>query len=286
MPDRSVPVAVVGTLNLDLVVTVDRRPQVGETVMGRGLTERPGGKGANQARATGAGGAMVGVVGDDDAGRLMTRALADAGVDVTHVTTSPTVSGRAIVEVDAAGDNRIVVIAGANHDLSADQVVAALDALDPQVVLTQLESPLEVTEAVAGWSRGHGRRFILNPSPAVELDPQLLASADPLVVNAGEARFYAGAGSEDPVVLVNRLLERATSVVMTLGGDGTVVAADGRIERIETQKVDVVDTTGAGDHFVGVLATLLAEGQGLVQAATAATRAATELVATPLSARF
>lgn len=294
MSDTRSQVAVVGTLNLDLVVRVQRRPEVGETVLGTDLSERSGGKGANQARAVAeAAGvpdavAMVGVVGDDAAGKQMLDDQRAAGVDTTHIRTADGVSGRAIVEVDADGDNSIVVIAGANDLLTPDGVREALDEVRPAVVLTQLESPRPVTAAVAQWVTADGAaRFVLNPSPAVRLDADILAAADPLVVNEGEGKFYAAqsldaeseSSSEDtPEQLIRRLARRSRSVVMTLGPRGVLVAIGDEVRAVEVEQVAAVDTTGAGDHFVGVLAARLAQGVELGDASAEAAASATRYV--------
>ncbi|GAA1482123.1 ribokinase [Gordonia sinesedis] len=289
----SASVAVVGTLNMDLIVTVDRRPEVGETVLGRSLTERPGGKGANQALAAAGQVAtvLIGAVGDDDAGRRMRDAQRAGGVNTDHVVVHDGVSGRAVIEVDASGDNRIIVISGANAELSPAETTSALDATDPAIVLTQLESPRTVTEAAATWARRHGRRFALNPSPAVALDADLLACADPLIVNEGEARFYAGQGDsetgradpergtgDDAAAIAETLLDRSRSAVITLGGAGVVVATADGITSIAVDRVDAAETTGAGDHFAGILVARLAAGDDLPTAARLAAAAATAYI--------
>lgn len=278
-------VAVVGTLNLDLVVRVARRPDVGETVLGRSLTERPGGKGANQAAAAARGAEtwLVGAVGDDPAGDTMLAAQRQAGVRTERVLRVDDVSGTAIIEVDDSGDNRIIVISGANAHLDPAAVRTALDDISPAVVLTQLESPREVTEATATWCLDHGRRFILNPSPVAELPSHILASADPIVVNETEAHYY-GDGAETLAGVVESLRRRSRSVVVTLGGEPTLVADPTGRSSVPVSPVSGVETTGAGDHFAGVLAARLAVGASLHDAAIVASTAATEYI-TARSAR-
>ncbi|MEE3852043.1 ribokinase [Gordonia sp. LSe1-13] len=281
MDTSSVDVAVVGTLNMDVIVQVTRMPEVGETVLGQSVSERPGGKGANQALAAAglASTMLVGVVGRDDAGDRLLAVQDAGGVDTVYVSRVDEASGQAIIEVDDAGDNRIVVLVGANANLSTAHVEHALDAALPRVVLTQLESPSEVTAAVAAWCSRRSRRLLLNPSPVAELPGAVLAAADPLVVNEHEARFYASDDTDDPVAVAHALLEVATSAVITLGADGVVVAADGAVARIDVARVRAVDTTGAGDVFAGVLAAHLAHDSGLVEAAEQAAAAATAHVA-------
>lgn len=275
-------VAVVGSLNLDLTVVVARAPEEGETVLGRHLRTYPGGKGANQAVGSArlAPTAIIGAVGGDHAARMLRRVQEKSGVDTTYLRSKPGPTGRAIIVVSDDGQNRIVVVPEANSLLEAADVTAALDALDPAVVLTQLELLPAVTWAAAQWARLHDRRFVLNPSPVTELDDHILAGADPLVLNEQEALYYAGlpAGTAfDDVVA--RLLERVRTVVITRGGEDVVVGTEDAIEHLRVPHVDVVDTTGAGDHFAGTLAALLGNGEDLFAAARQASADAARLVA-------
>ena len=274
-------VAVVGTLNLDLVVTLARRPAVGETVLGRSLTERPGGKGANQARAAAAvaSTALVGATGTDAAGDRMVSDLVDVGVDVTYVRRVSGTSGHAVIEVDDDGDNSIIVISGANSELTPDDVGAALDALHPAVVITQLESPTEVTAATAKWCHDNEIRFVLNPSPTAPVDSSILSEADPLIVNQIEAAYYADLSDDaEPADLARKLLTISRSVIITRGGDDVVVAGSESLDILDVPQVDVVDTTGAGDVFAGTLVAHLADGATLLDAARAANRASADHV--------
>jgi len=275
-------VAVVGSLNLDLTAYVSRAPEKGETVLGRHLATYPGGKGANQ--AVGAARlvptAIVGAVGRDHAADLLRGVQEKAGVDTTHLRTTRAPTGRAIVIVTDDGENRIIVIPEANSLLRARDVTAALDELDPVVVLTQLELLPAVTWAAAEWARSHHRRFVLNPSPVTDIDDYILAGADPLVLNEQEALLYAALPAEATFEdVVHRLLERVRSVVITRGGEDVVVGTEDAIEHLRVPHVDVVDTTGAGDHFAGTLAALLGSGRDLFTAAREASEAAARLVA-------
>ncbi|GHS84828.1 ribokinase [Actinomycetota bacterium] len=279
-------VAVVGSANLDIVVQSPHRPTAGETVLGTALTETPGGKGANQALASARVGptAFVGQVGSDAAGDLLRTALAGAGVDVTHVRAAGVPSGRAYVTVTPDGENSIVVLPLANATLDADRTVEALDAIGPAVVLTQLEIPPGAVEAAADWCVRHGARFVLNPSPVGPVAERVLAAADPLIVNRGEALAILGtsgadtADTADTADLATRLLGRARSVVVTAGPDGAVVATDGACTHIPGARVTVVDTTGAGDSFAGTLAAHLAAGRALDDAARLANAEAARVI--------
>jgi ribokinase len=270
-------IALVGSINLDIVVGVDRHPAPGETVLGDDRQELPGGKGANQAVAAarlGADVAFVGRVGDDDAGRRLRDGLAAEGVDVTHVRVdadAPT--GVALIAVDRAGENTIVVSSGANARVSAADVEAAHDVLaNAAVTLVQHEVP---EDAVAAAIAAAGGTVVLNPAPA----RPIVAPVDVLVPNRGELEALAG-GAGDPVELA-RSLDAARSVVVTLGSEGAAVIEGSRVERIPARRVDAVDTTGAGDAFCGALAQALDTGADLVEAARWAVRAAAASVTKP-----
>jgi ribokinase len=270
-------IALVGSINLDIVVGVDRHPAPGETVLGDDRQELPGGKGANQAVAAarlGAEVAFVGRVGGDDAGRRLRDGLAAEGVDVTHVRVdaeAPT--GVALIAVDRAGENTIVVSSGANARVSAADVEAARDVLaNAAVTLVQHEVP---EDAVAAAIAAGGGTVVLNPAPA----RPIVAPVDVLVPNRGELEALAGRAG-DPVELA-RSLDAARAVVVTLGNEGAAVIEGSRVERIPAPRVDAVDTTGAGDAFCGALAQALDAGADLVEAARWAVRAAAASVTKP-----
>jgi ribokinase len=278
-----VSVLVVGSLNEDVLVTVDRLPGRGETVVGSAVTVAPGGKGANQAAAAGrlgSGVAMIGRVGDDPAGDRQRAALADAGVDAGLVRSTPgELTGTATIAVEAAdGENLIVVVPGANAALlPADVDVAELR--QAAVVLLQLETPLETVLAAAEAGTG---LVVLNPAPPQPLPAGLLAVVDVLVPNEHELLRLTGAdhGDRDPAELVE--LARglgAGSVVVTLGARGAlVVPVEGDAVLQAPPSVRAVDTTGAGDCFCGALAQALARGEllaGAVRYAVAAAAAST-----------
>jgi ribokinase len=270
-------IALVGSINLDVVVGVERHPAPGETVVGGDRQELPGGKGANQAVAAarlGASVGFVGRVGADDAGRRLRDGLAAEGVDVAHVSVdrnAPT--GMALIAVDGAGENTIVVSPGANARVNGADVEAARDVLaGAAVTLVQHEIP---EEAVAAAIATAGGRVVLNPAPA----RGLVAAVDVLVPNRGELEALAGRAG-DPVELA-RGLRLARAVVVTLGSEGAVVIEDDRVERIAAPSVDAVDTTGAGDAFCGALAQALDAAADLVEAARWAVRAAAASVTKP-----
>ncbi|HEY6792476.1 MAG TPA: ribokinase [Trebonia sp.] len=275
-------VLVVGSVNADLVVGVDRRPAAGETVLGSDLATFPGGKGANQAVAAarlGASVAFLGRVGTDSFAAFLRDNLDREGVATGQLLAVPGPSGVALITVDPAGDNSIIVAPGANARLTAQGIEAARAAFEAaRVVSAQLEVPVEAVEAAARLAAATGARFILNLSPAREVPPALLAAADPLVVNEHEAAFLLGDGrpaSErpGPAASAAALLARGPrSVVITLGADGAYAADAGGGAHVRSPRVTVVDTTGAGDAFTGALAWRLSAGDTLPAAAALAAR--------------
>lgn len=300
-PGRAVEVVVVGSINVDLTVTVTRRPRPGETVIGGGGAATPGGKGANQAVAAAGHGArvrMIGAVGDDQHADLATTALEQAGVDISAVRRVPGPTGLAVVTVDAGAENSIVVVPGANAAVTADRVLEHRTAVSgAAVVVVQGEIPRAGTECAARLCRG---RLVLNPSPVGPLDPDVLRAADPLVVNVHEAArvvaLLAGRHAEgdddgdgdaqDLRESIRTLLAKGvTSVVLTRGADGALVGAGaGPVHEVPAPRVRTVDTTGAGDALSGVLAAELAGGTDLLAASRIAVAAAARTV-TVLGAR-
>ena len=240
-------VLVVGSLNVDLVTQVERHPRPGETVLGDGLRRLAGGKGANQAVAAAAAGAevaMFGAVGDDDGGRAYLKRLRDKGVDVRGVKTVADVpTGHAVIVVDDAGENSIVVIPGANARAEPDPGLQLLGADD--VLLVQLEVPLEIVSRAARTAYDRGARVIVNMAPYAALPPDVVALADPVVVNEHEAMLLADSGAVPRSLLVTFGSKGAT-------WDGLTLPA------VAVPREEVVDTTGAGDAFCGALAAALA----------------------------
>ncbi|MFE1252494.1 ribokinase [Streptomyces fungicidicus] len=270
---------VVGSANADLVIGVERRPAAGETVLGSDLAVHPGGKGANQAVAAarlGARTVLLARVGDDGHGRLLLESQRAAGVDTAGVLVGGAPTGVALITVDPSGDNSIVVSPGANGRLTPADVRAAGDLFRAsRVVSTQLEIPLETVLEVAR-NLAPGTRLVLNPSPPQPLPAEVLAACDPLIVNEHEAKVILGdtAGAGDrPEDWARLLLEKGPrSVVVTLGGEGALVASPEGVARVPSVKVRAVDTTGAGDAFTAALAWRLGAGEPLAEAAAYAAR--------------
>ena len=249
-------VLVVGSINMDLVVQAERFPGPGETLLGQSFHTFPGGKGANQAvaaRRLGAQVAMLGCVGDDAFGRQLRGQLEAEGIDTRSVRTESAVStGVAAITVSQA-ENSIIVVPGANHALSPADVLAAENAFaTADVVLCQLEIPLETAEAAAAMAEKHGKPFILNPAPAVPLSQALRARATLLTPNEHELAILLSGPDSAWQQQLARYPER---ILMTRGADGAWFAGrDGALHHQPAFPVSAVDTTGAGDTFNGALA--------------------------------
>ncbi|MEU6543410.1 ribokinase [Streptomyces sp. NPDC046859] len=261
-------IVVLGSTNMDLVTYVEKAPQRGETVTGREFRTIPGGKGANQATAAaraGGGVLMIGAVGNDTYGTQLRSALEHSGVDTDDLRTVEGPSGTAHIVVDDEGGNAIVVIPGANGTLDHlspgdEGVIAAADTL-----LLQLEIPLAAVLAGARAARRHGVRTVLTPSPAQPLPDELLGAIDLIVPNEHEAATLTG--RTDPREAAGVLLDLVPEVVVTLGASGSLYAARGAEPlTVPAPKVTAVDSTGAGDTFVGALAVAIGEGRPMPDA--------------------
>ncbi|WP_200211575.1 ribokinase [Micromonospora coerulea] len=259
-------VAVVGSANMDLVGTAPALPRPGETVLGSDFVMLPGGKGANQAIAAvraGASCVFLGAIGSDAFGVTLKARITGAGVDTSQLRVVYGASGVALVMVGAEGENAILVTPGANGAFVGltEGELHAVRAAD--VLVAQLEVPVETVTAAAVAARDAGTRVILNAAPARQVPADLLAAVDLLVVNETEAQALTGRGRDEPAAL----LELVPRAVLTLGAQGAwYVDRDGRSVPVPPVKVDVVDSTAAGDAFTAALAVAWGEGRELVDA--------------------
>ncbi|MDA8287177.1 MAG: ribokinase [Actinomycetota bacterium] len=283
-------VVVVGSINLDLVLSVERRPAPGETVGDARLERHPGGKGANQALAAARSGArttLVGRVGSDSEGERRIAELAAAGVQTAFIATSNTaLTGVAVITVTGEGENAIVVAPGANGELGEAELERARSALGAaRVLVAQLEIPLETVQRAVRLA-GKGTTVILNAAPSRPLGSELLAEVDVLVVNELEAGDLLGASIgdlPDAMAAASALVGRGPgAAVITLGRLGAVGCRPGSgAFHVPAPATTVLDTTGAGDAFVGALAARLAVGQALEDAVGFAVAVGAATVAHP-----
>ncbi len=278
-------ILVAGSANLDFVVRAGHIPAPGETVLGRAFQTFPGGKGANQAvacaRAGGAPTAMLCALGDDDFAKPLLASLTEAHVQL-HPVRSPQPTGTAFICVSDEGENAITVAPGANEDLQPAHWPTHLHISH---LLMQLETPVPTVLAFAQAARAQGAKVVLNAAPARELPSELLRCVDMLIVNEGELETLAGTNG-DVLAQLQRLANRfhIHDVIATLGAQGCLALHQGHVVQQKAYKVDVVDTTAAGDTFCGALVAALARGAGLQQCLNEAS-AASALACTKLGAQ-
>jgi ribokinase len=269
-------IAVIGSLNMDLVVRASRIPKPGETIIGADdLHMIPGGKGANQAYASamlGAEVSMAGRVGDDMFGEQLIASLKKAGVDTHHITRdSDAPTGIAMIVVEEGGQNSIVVSSGANGRVSPMDVSRAETMIrSANLILLQLEIPLPAVIKAAQVAENHGVKVILNPAPAQQLPAELLSLTDILIPNETEAAMLSGCdiGTDDGIRQAAARLHQSgvKTIIMTRGSRGASLITENEIVHFPAFSVEPVDTTAAGDAFVGSFAVALAEGRSTSEA--------------------
>jgi ribokinase len=263
-------IVVVGSCNVDLTTFTSRLPNPGETMFGHRFDLGFGGKGANQAVAAkccGADVSMVARVGSDLFGEATVKNFASLGIDTTHVRVLPDVSsGVAPIFVDASGENRIIVVKGANDRLMPRDIDEAAPLIEAAAcVILQFEVPLETVAYTVRLAHARGVRVIVNPAPAVPMDLDLLSGVDYFIPNETEAELLTGMpvrSDREAEQCAKALIERGIDrVILTLGRRGAMIASeDEGIALVPAFKVEAKDTTGAGDAFIGSFATFLVEG--------------------------
>ncbi|WP_281884407.1 ribokinase [Paenibacillus sp. YYML68] len=276
--------AVVGSLNMDMVNQVDEHPRPGETVRGWGTAYYPGGKGANQAVAAAMAGAqvrMLGAVGDDGFGSSLLEELTRRQVSTEHLLRKPVTSGMAFITVSRSGENSIILSEGANGlltDQDAEQAVARGLLQGVSAVLLQNEIPWAVNVRILELAAESGVPVYLNPAPATDVPEEQLRLVHTLVVNETEAAVISGAEARTPeeaLLVAERLRVRGVrNVIVTLGEQGAVYAGEEGTLVQSAYKVEPVDTTAAGDTFIGVYAAARARGESARSALDAASAAA------------
>jgi ribokinase len=284
-------ITVFGSINVDLTFRLPHLPCIGETVLTPSFSAAVGGKGANQAIAAARDGAptgFVGCVGADSYGETARKALAELGIDVTGLLTVPGPTGVAAVWIDAEGRNQIAVASGANGALRANALLRQPLAPEAYLVL-QMETPASEIEAAVDYAKQRAAKIILNLAPALPLPRSTLKQVDVLVVNEHEAAVLSDElrlGCQKPADQVVALAgDLGNTVIITLGAEGAIAARNGAVWRAQALPVAAVDTTGAGDCFVGVLATALMHGAtvplAMQRAAVAGSLACTTVGAMP-----
>lgn len=258
-------ILVIGSLNADLVVRSPRFPKPGETISGEDLQIIPGGKGANQAVAAarqGADVAMIGRVGSDSFGPFLIQNLQTNHVDTSHVLTDDSASGTAIIIVDTTGQNSIVLSPGSNGKVSSADIKPA-SSLNPRLTLFQLEIPIPTVLQATRDAKANGSRVILNPAPAQSLPEELIALADFIIPNESELSLLSGLEVKDISTAEQAakvlLAQGAKNVVVTLGAHGALIVTKDKSTQVPSFKVEAVDTTAAGDAFIGGFAAKLLE---------------------------
>ncbi len=259
-------IVVVGSLNMDLVVRAPRHPQPGETLIGGDFQTFPGGKGANQAVAAARLGAqvrMIGRVGRDAFGDALLHTVRQDGVDTAFIRRDErAATGVALITLDAAGQNTIVVAPGANMQVSPQDIQDAEAAFEgADLLLMQLECPLEAVQTAAEMAHRHGLLVVLNPAPARPLPASLLAQTDYLLPNQPELRLLAQGEADVSAAAARLMADGVRNLVVTLGEQGALLVTAGLQEQLPAFPVQVVDTVAAGDAFAGAFCVALAEGK-------------------------
>lgn len=264
----------IGSSNTDMVVRSERLPRPGESVIGGNFVMAGGGKGANQAVAIARMGHKVifsAAVGNDIFGNEAIARYEQFGVNTSYIVRKTTPSGIALIMVDAAAQNSISVALGANTELSASDVMPALDLIEPgDIVLLQLEIPMETVDFCVATAAAKGARVILNPAPAAEVSKETLSKLYLITPNQTEADTLTGIevhDKESACAAAEALRAKGVDkVIITMGGDGALLDDGGEFEMIPAFRVNAVDTTAAGDVYNGALCAALAEGQSLREA--------------------
>ena len=276
-------IVVVGSSNMDMVVKTEHIPAPGETVLSGSFFMNPGGKGANQAVAVarlGGEAVFISKMGNDVFGKQFSQLFSEEGIDIRYLVSDEDLpSGVALITVDQAGENSIVVASGANAALDGKDIDSALDQIaGAAILLVQLEIPMKTVDYVVRYAAGRGVKVILNPAPANILSQELLECVHILTPNIKEASMIAGIDVTDmeSAKKAAKIIcaKGARNVVVTMGSLGALIHANGEFVVVPARPVETVDTTAAGDVFNGALAVAVAEGKSLEEAVDIACEAA------------
>ena len=269
-------VVVLGSLNMDQVIRVKKMPKKGETILGLGMSKVPGGKGANQAYAIGRLGgkvSIIGAVGQDESGQILKKNLDSVGVNTDCVMELSDVStGNAVITVDQEAENSIIVLQGANAELTTAHIDAFKEMIsEADVVLMQLEIPVEVVEYTAKMASEMGKTVILDPAPAVpDLPETLLKYIDVIKPNETELSVLSGmpvTNLEEAAAAAKKLLKKGVAkVIVTMGADGSLLVTEDEIRHFPSEKVKAIDTTAAGDSFIAAFVVAITGGKSCEEA--------------------
>ena len=273
-------ICVIGSINMDLVVNVDEMPKKGQTLIGSNFKEVPGGKGANQAVAAsrlGANVCMVGKVGSDGFGQNLLNQLKNNNVDTKYIQIEEGASGVALITVDKNAENAIVVSPGANFKLAQKDIDNCIDAIkESNVVVIQLETPIDTIKYALEKSKELGKFTILNPAPAVKLGDDIIKNVDLLTPNETELEILSGVSinnEEDILKAAQVMLEKGVKkLIVTLGSKGSLYIDKENKKFKKSYKVDAIDTTAAGDSYTGAIAVSLSQGKNVEDAIDFASR--------------
>ena len=267
-------ICVIGSLNMDLVVNVDTMPKPGQTIIGSNFKEVPGGKGANQAVAMArlnGNVSMIGKVGEDGFGQTLINSLKNDKVDTTYIQTSKGATGVALITVDKNAQNSIVVSPGANFEVKEDDIDNNIEAIkNSDIVVLQLETPLNTIKYALNKAKELNKYTILNPAPAVKLDDEIIKNVDLLTPNETELEIISGVSietEEDIQKAAQIMIEKGVKeLIVTLGSKGSLYINKEKSMFKKAYKVEAVDTTAAGDSYTGALAVVLSQDKNIEDA--------------------
>lgn len=274
-------ILVVGSINMDLVTVVSKTPKIGETILGKSFDQIAGGKGANQAVAMarlGADVSMIGRVGSDSFGEVLTKGMKKDGLGVEGIEKIEGVStGIASIVVDDDAHNSIIVVPGANFEINESDIDRHKNLYEKaDIVVHQLETPLNVVEYSLKMAKSMGKITILNPAPAKELSDEIIENVDYLIPNETELELLSGMeikGEEDVVAASRILMEKGVKkLVVTLGSEGSMYIDENVTKKVKAYTVEAVDTTAAGDSFIGGLTVAISRGETFAEAMEFATK--------------